>query len=212
MSQPPKNPRIFHIVHIDRLASIMADGFLWSDAEARKKNRTGTTIGITAIKNRRLTNFLSSYPELSVGQCVPFYFCPRSVMLYLLHTGSQVTYQGGQTPIVHLVSDMRTATEWAEESELRWAFTLSNAGSGYFEDRADYDALEEINWNAVAARKWSGADVSSQVKEGKQAEFLVENRFPWHLVQGIGVHTHAVGNEALQILKGQDLGAVQLCW
>ncbi|MGU9977839.1 MAG: DarT ssDNA thymidine ADP-ribosyltransferase family protein [Candidatus Oxydemutatoraceae bacterium WSBS_2016_MAG_OTU14] len=26
-------------------------------------------------------------------------------------------------------------------------------------------------------------------KDGKQAEFLLEQDFPWHLVEGIGVHS-----------------------
>ncbi len=126
-------------------------------------------------------------------------------MLYVLHKGNQegVTYWGGQTPIVHLVSDMHITTEWAEKNGLRWAFTLSNAGSCYVEDRSDYAALGEIDWNAVAAKKWSGAHVDPQVKEGKQAEFLVEKRFPWYLVQKIGVCTQAIGGEVMQLLSGQ---------
>jgi hypothetical protein len=28
----PAQPKIYHIVHVDRLPSIVADGFLWSDA------------------------------------------------------------------------------------------------------------------------------------------------------------------------------------
>jgi hypothetical protein len=48
-------------------------------------------------------------------------------------------------------------------------------------------ALGEVNWDAVAARKWSGPGISSAVKEGKQAEFLIEERVPWSLVDRIGV-------------------------
>ena len=33
----PTEPKIYHIVHVDRLASIISDGYLWSDAEARKR-------------------------------------------------------------------------------------------------------------------------------------------------------------------------------
>jgi ssDNA thymidine ADP-ribosyltransferase, DarT len=29
----PANPKIYHIVHVDRLPSIVAEGRLWSDAE-----------------------------------------------------------------------------------------------------------------------------------------------------------------------------------
>lgn len=110
---------------------------------------------------------------------------------------------GGQRPIVHLVSDMHATTEWADRNGLRWAFTLSNAGSSYFEDRADYASLEEIDWQAVKADKWSGANVGYQVKEGKQAEFLVEKQFPWNLVQKIGVCTQGMGEEVMRLLSGQ---------
>jgi len=44
----------------------------------------------------------------TVGQYVPFYFCPRSVMLYVLHRGNHpsLEYRGGQTPLVHLEADL----------------------------------------------------------------------------------------------------------
>ena len=87
---PPAAPKIYHIVHVDRLPSIIADGFLWCDAEVAQRAVTnpgmGTTIGMNSIKERRLTELnLGRHPDLHVGQCVPFYFCPRSVMLYLIH-------------------------------------------------------------------------------------------------------------------------------
>ena len=33
MNQPPAEPKLYHIVHVDRLASIISDGCLWCDAE-----------------------------------------------------------------------------------------------------------------------------------------------------------------------------------
>ena len=205
MSKPPEKVSIYHIVHKDRLQSIMDDGFLWSDAETRARESEGTTVGVMAIKNRRLVTSLSSHPDLKVGACVPFYFCPRSIMLYLLHSGNRpgVTYTGGQDPIVHLVSEVPAVVNWAEGANLRWAFTLSNAGSSYFEDRADLNCLDEIDWEAVKAGQWSGNGVSRQVKEGKQAEFLIERRFPWELVQDIGVRNEAVGREVTRMMAGR---------
>lgn len=205
MTKTPEKVWIYHIVHKDRLQSIMDDGFLWSDAETRARASAGTTVGMMGIKNRRLATNLSSHPDLTVGACVPFYFCPRSIMLFLLHRGNhpEVTYRGGQEPIVHLVSELPPTVAWAGENELRWAFTLSNAGSSYFEDRADLGALDEIDWNAVTATKWSGNGVSRQVKEGKQAEFLVERCFPWTLVQGIGVRSEAVGRDVTRMMAGR---------
>lgn len=194
----PANPQIFHIVHLDRLRSIASDGWLLSDS--RVGGKPGTTIGMTEIKKRRLTSGLESHPGLHVGDCVPFYFCPRSVMLYLLHKGNhpELTYRDGQDPIVHLRIDLNAAVAWADANRHRWAFTLTNAGSNYFEDRADLGALAEINWDAVAATSWSQRDY----KEGKQAEFLIEGSMPWSLVATIGTRTEAVRDQVAERLRG----------
>jgi hypothetical protein len=86
----------------------------------------------------------------------------------------------------------------------RWAFTLSNAGAYYFEDRCNLRELNEINWNAVSARRWSGAGISTDVQEGKQAEFLIEECFPWQLVERIGVYSGNVANRVDQALTGMS--------
>ena len=127
----PTEPKIYHIVHVDRLASIVADGYLWCDAEIARRDPPGTTIGMSDIKLRRLNELtLDSHPELHVGDCVPFYFCPRSVMLYLIYKGiTRIAYRGGQGPIIHLEADLRQTVAWANTQGQRWAFTLSNAGS-----------------------------------------------------------------------------------
>lgn len=199
---PPANPKIYHIVHVDKLASIAADGFLWSDAEMAERPANGTVIGMNNIKARRMTELtLASHPGLFVGECVPFYLCPRSVMLYMIHMrNAELAYQGGQNDIVHLVANLNDAVAWAQEQQRRWAFTLSNAGSRDFEDRCDIAQLDEINWAAVAATRWSGGTVDPAIKRGKQAEFLLEHSFPWHLIRGIGTKSDRVARVAAQAL------------
>jgi hypothetical protein len=154
-------------------------------------------IGMSSIKARRLSELsLNSHPGLYVGDCVPFYFCPRSVMLYLIHQGNhpELGYRGGQLPILHFESDLRISVEWAEAQGRRWAFTLSNAGSYFFEDRRDLRCLGEIDWKAVQTRDWR------QCKEGKQAEFLLEYNFPWHLIERIGVMSPLIYRQVVNAL------------
>lgn len=50
----PAHPKIYHIVHVDRLPSIISDGNLWCDAQIAAQAPTGTTIGMGKIKQRRL--------------------------------------------------------------------------------------------------------------------------------------------------------------
>jgi hypothetical protein len=176
----PANPKIYHIVHVDRLASILAEGGLVCDAEALRRQFSGTVIGLNSIKKRRLQSTLTSYPNLHVGECVPFYFCPRSVMLFMINKGNNpdLAYKGGQSAILHLEADLHSVVRWASQNHRRWVFTLSNAGSSYFSDRCDLKKLEEIDWDAVRSKFWS----DPFVKERKQAEFLIEQRFPWQLI------------------------------
>ncbi len=180
-------PTIYHIVHVDRLESIVSSGCLWFDAQVRSLNLGGTSIGMSSIKQRLLALPLTSRPGLHVGGCVPFYFCPRSVMLYLIFRGNhpELDHRGGQDHIVHLEADLNLSVAWAESVGMRWAFTSSNAGSSYFQDYADLHDLNKIDWDAVNSNWWS----DQPVKEGKQAEFLVERSFPWHLVERIGIRT-----------------------
>ncbi len=197
MNAVPPQPKIYHIAHVDRLPSIVATGGLLSDAMVQAQALGGTMIGMNHIKQRRLTELqLASHPGLFVGACVPFYFCPRSVMLYLIHRrNAELAYQGGQASIIHLQADLGAVVAWANAQPARWAFTLSNAGSYFFEDRNDLARLGEINWTAVQANNWSGG-----LKEGKQAEFLLEQRFPWHLIERIGVKSAAVYGQVVNAL------------
>ena len=197
---------------MDRLASIIADGYLWSDAEAQRRGVGGTTIGITEIKQRRLRNELSSHKGLFVGDCVPFHFCPRSVMLYVIHRGNnlELQYEGGQGPIIHLEADMRQAVDWAGASGRRWAFTTSNAGSYYFEDYSELSQLNILDWNVIGSRDWAG-----ERKGPKQAEFLVEHSFPWNLVSRIGVRSSWIRDRVWRTLQASchSLSVeIKPCW
>ncbi len=191
----PANPKIYHIVHVDKLASIIEMDALLCDAEIARRGDIGTTIGMGNIKRRRLEQLsLQSRPSLRVGGCVSFYYCPRSIMLYVIHQANhpELAYRGGQDPIIHLEADLRQTVQWAQGEGRRWAFTSSNAGSSYFEDYCDLNHLNEIDWQAVDARNWAGC------KERKQAEFLVEHSFPWHLVTRIGVQSSVVHGQVRQ--------------
>jgi len=193
----PRQPKLYHIVHWNRLSSIVGDGYLYCDAHfAGKGPQAGTGIGMPKIKQRRLSKTLASHPNLCVGQCVPFYFCSRSVMLYLIHQGNNpdLQFKDGQEPIVHLEADMHAVVRWANTNARKWAFTLTNAGSTFFEDRSNLECLDEVDWKAVEARDWRSC------KDGKQAEFLVQECFPWHLVERIGVENKTTYREVVNIL------------
>ncbi len=196
MSKPPREPKIFHITHINNLASILTAGRIWSDAQRISQIPEHTNIGMAGIKARRLELPVTCHPGTTVGQYVPFYFCARSVMLYLLHRGNhtELNYQGGQTPILHLQADLRTVIDWANRQRRLWAFTASNAGACYTQYYSQWEQLNIIDWAAVAATNFS----QTEVKAGKQAEFLLFDHFPVQLIERVGVANQQMLNQVRQ--------------
>jgi hypothetical protein len=199
MQSIPKHPKLYHITHVDNLPSILSAGGLLSDAAIMKQGGPETGIGINTIKKRRLRLPVKCHPGDKVGEYVPFYFCPRSIMLYILHRGnlSGLTYQDGQLPILHLEADLHEVIAWANAENRRWAFSLSNAGAVYTEFRCQVEQLDEINWQAVQATDFR----NPIIKEGKQAEFLIRGNFPWHLIRRIGVYSKTISQQVTAVLS-----------
>jgi hypothetical protein len=214
LSPPPSRPRIYHITHVDNLASIVACGALWSDGECVRRSAAHTRVGMSGIKARRLYELeVDCHPGTKVGEYVPFYFCPRSIMLYLLYRGNhpELDYTGGQCPIVHLEADLHEVVHWAEDQGVRWAFSDRNAGTRYTSFYKDLNQLDRIDWDAVEARDFR----HPIIKEGKQAEFLVHEAFAWSLVRRIGTYDRMMAERAMQALHGakhQLLVSVEAEW
>lgn len=198
MTDPPKPTRIYHITHVDNLASILSDDGLLSDTEMLARGGPQVAIGMSEIKKNRMRFPVKCHRGDTVGEYVPFYFCPRSIMLYLLYMANHpgLTYRGGQDPIIHLQVDVERAAEWASNSDSRWAFSLANAGAAYAPFRSSLAQLYEVDWSAVAATDFR----DSKVKEGKQAEFLVKRFVPWSLVERVGVRSEQVQARVLAAL------------
>jgi hypothetical protein len=201
VTPPPARPKVYHITHVDNLARIVESGALLSDRLIAQSGGPVQIIGMTEIKRRRIEKLdVPCQPGTRVGDYVPFYFCPRSVMLYVIHKANhpELTYRGGQGPIVHLEADLHAVIRWADEDGRRWAFSLSNAGASYAEFCSRVEDLDRLDWAAIAATDFR----APEVKEAKQAEFLVHERFPFALVERIGVHSAAIRRRALDIIAG----------
>ena len=185
------------MTHIQNLVGIISAGCVYSDRQLLEI-RPEVVIGFDHIKRRRLEEIeVTCHPGTKVGEYVPFYFCARSVMLYVISRRHQdLSYQGGQRQIVHLVTTVETAIDVATEG--RWAYSDANAGAYY---TIFYDDLERIgeliDWDAVNATNWS----DPAVKEKKQAEFLVYDQFRWECIHQIGTQNNQVAEQVRAILR-----------
>jgi hypothetical protein len=198
----PRTPKIYHITHLENLPQIV-DNALWSDAERIRRGLDCTIVGMSEIKRRRLEELeVDCHPGTKVGEYVPFYFCPRSIMLFLLHKGNHpdLTYHGGQRPIVHLEADLRAVVDWAASIGRRWAFSNGNAGARYTAFFNSIDQLNLLDWKAINEDDWR----DPIVKDRKQAEFVVAESFPWGLVERIGVIDKDAAEQVAYVIRSAD--------
>lgn len=188
MKEPTKIP-IYHITDVANLRGIVAAGGIRSDVAMAAHDPA--VIGYDHIKKRRATEIqVDCCGGRFVGEFVPFYYCPRSPMLYSINRGNTGKPVGCQRTIVHLVSTVGNALAKAKD----WALSDGNAGayhSLYFKDLAE---LGNLDWEAIRATNWQGRT------HQKAAEFLVADFFPWSAVVSIGCMDSAVAAQVEDIV------------
>ena len=120
-------------------------------------------------------------------------------MLYILHMGNHpdISYQGGQDPIIHLQADLCTVANAARKASVPWVFSDVNASTCYATFYSELDMIGQLNWAAIQSRDFRDAEI----KDRKQAEFLCYGRFPWKLIEAIGVRDGSMVAQVNEILK-----------
>lgn len=195
---PPPNPAttaIYHITHVANLTNILQSRGLYSDAVLDMVGGVGQrVIGYENIKQRRLHQYrVSCCGNRFVGEFVPFYFCPRSPMLFTLNKGNNPPLPAGcQRDIVHLVSTVARAAALGREC----AFSDGNAGAGYTQFDNDLANLGNLDWAAIRADIWK------EKRHEKQAEFLVADFFEWNAFTEIGCQNTATQQLVMAALSG----------
>ena len=185
----PAETLIYHITDLANLAHIVVAGGLRSDVAMAGSEPE--LIGYGHLKKRRATEIrVGCCGNRFVGEFVPFYFCPRSPMLYTVNQGNTGRPVGCQRTIIHLVSRVGSALETGAE----WAISSGNASAAYASFCKDLGELENLDWQAIRATQWQG------MTHEKSAEFLVADLLPWTAIHAIGCHNRVVAAQVAAIL------------
>ncbi|MEM6645061.1 MAG: DUF4433 domain-containing protein [Bacteroidota bacterium] len=175
---------VYHITHIDNLSGIIAEGGLWSKARHRQHDVCYNDIAHGSLQIRRGTTKVTAGPGGVLHEYVPFYFAPRSPMLYAIHRGAVSTYQGNQHDIIYLGSLVETI---AEEG-LAFVFTDIHAVLPIARFFDDVSGFESIDWKLMQEMYWFDSLENPNRKARRQAEFLVHDFCPLHALEGIAVY------------------------
>lgn len=183
MTLGPDPAWIFHISHIDNLPAILQHGGLYCENEVNRQSLGFKRIGYEKLKGRRAQKAVPIAPLGTLADYVPFYFAPRSPMLFAISKDLVEGYSEGQEPILYLIGK---AVDVAKAG-LPFAFTDHHAILSYSEYYNDLGKIGEIDWNLMNATYWNETDDDPNRKARRQAEFLVHQRFPLDQIAGIAV-------------------------
>ncbi|WP_445613095.1 type II toxin-antitoxin system toxin DNA ADP-ribosyl transferase DarT [Geobacillus sp. YF-1] len=174
---------LYHITHYRNLPSIFAQGGLVANHLAKSKKISYVDIAHASIQDRRLTTEVPLPPFGTLHDYVPFYFAPRSPMLYAINKGRVEGYKGGQDEIVYLL----TRTDLIHLSGLSYVFTDGHPVMKVTDFYQDLYELSQIDWDIMRSTYWHDTEEDPDRKRRRQAEFLVYQFVPIHLLAAIAV-------------------------
>jgi len=193
----PRPTFLYHFTHVDHLADIARHGAL-ADSVIDGTGLLTVEVGHLDIKLRRRSRPALVGPGGVVADYVPFYFAPRSPMMYVIDRGGVPNYDGGCDELVYLT----TTVERLLELGLRPIFTDRNAAVAYARFTDDVTHLEAlVDWALMEAMWWYDTPAEPDRKERRMAECLVHRRVPWEAFQEVSAQNQQCARKAWGILS-----------
>lgn len=187
---PKQNISIYHFTHIDNIATIMKDGLV---ADNFLDQSSYVNSGNQEIKERRKTLPL---PDNShVADYVPFYYAPRSPMLFRQHRNNLVQ----QADLVYIVCNADTIIN--NDDAYTWYYSNMNASKNIAKfGNTREDLLEDIDWELMEQQFWNNTDDYPDRMEKRMAEFLVHRKVFYNDFAGFFVYDEKTKTQLSQII------------
>lgn len=160
---------LFHITHYENLTSILKHGGLSAYSQMDNKHLIYQNIAHNDIQDRRATTPIPIAPYGNLHDYVPFYFAPRSPMLYAIKQGRVQGLTGSQEQIIYFV----TKTDSIKNAGLLFVFTDGHAIMSFTDFFSDLTDITHIDWNIMNEKYWNDTIDDPDRKRRRQAEFLV---------------------------------------
>jgi hypothetical protein len=195
----PNPVRLFHITAIDNLADICQRGALVSKNAGASLGINYQNIAHGGAQSSRAGRSVIDPPGGTVHDFVPFYFAPRSPMLFSINSGNVAGCDLRQADILHFETTVEAVTSASGDI----VFYDRNATLRYSEAFNDLALLpSKVAWDLITEspsldgycryfqNNFNNARYVDRM-ERRQAEFLVKHRVALTCMTRIGVINHA---------------------
>jgi ssDNA thymidine ADP-ribosyltransferase, DarT len=186
----------YHITHVANLPSIVESGGLHCDNGCAQARLVPVSIAYANLKQQRAETAVDVAAGGTLADYVPFYYAPRSPMLYTIWRGNVPGYDGSQDEIVHLVCEMEPLAEPG-----RFAIINRHPITALAEQFDELRALDGLDWPLMKETMWRDTDADGDRKFRRQAEFLVHQHVPIESVRLVGTMTETVAQQAATLLS-----------
>jgi hypothetical protein len=180
----PEKGLIFRITHRDNVPWILDNGM---HARNGKFDPNYRNIGNLELIDRRARRVVDVLPGGTLGDYVPFYFTPFSIMMYNIKTGHNVKQVPNEDIVIFASSLSHVSAQGVQ-----FAFTNQHAYppmARYFTDLVN---LDEIDWPLLQSRDFKHDPDDPGKKERYQAEALMWKHVPLTALQSVCCYTSAV--------------------
>jgi hypothetical protein len=164
-----ENAYIFRITHKDNLPWILDNGIHCPKSALKDPNFVN--IGITDLIEKRRLWPVPEPPGGTLGDYIPFYFTPLSMMAYNIYTGRNVR-QRGNDEIVVLVASLQEV----QKAGVSILFTDRHALLVDAKFSSDLTQLDRIDWKILQNRDFSRNNDDIGKTSRYQAEALVHRQ------------------------------------
>ncbi len=190
---------IFRITHYRNLDFTLQYGLFCPNSN--KANKNYINIGIEQLIRDRGNTDVKVDPFGVLNDYVPFYFAPRSPMLYSISKGNVPNFKGKQSDIIYIVSTIETI----HKNNLKFAFTNRHAFVAYSNHFNKIDDLENIDWEIMNAKYWNNTADDNDRMTRRMAEFLVYHFVPVNCILAIATYNQKVLDYVNQLKKEFNL-------
>lgn len=185
-------PTLYHFTDIDNLSAILACGAL----RCHRNAPTTVDVGNPEIKANRMRRQVRCGLGGMVGDYVPFYFAPRSPMMYVISKGK---VDGVSTDLSRLIYFVST-TEIMYGGSLSCVYSDGNAAVLITEFLDDPQALHtHVDLPLMTERMWMSTQEDPDRMRRRMAEFLVHEQVPLEYIQGIVVRSEPVRKRVISL-------------
>lgn len=201
----PANGLLFRITHVGNLRWLLTHGL--HCARAQLRDPAFIEIGSSNLIAKRRDRRVPQHPCGTLSDYVPFYFTPRSPMLFNIKTGWKGLQRRSNADIAILV----TAVSHLKRLEVPILFTDRHAYAATARFSNSPDGLSSmVDWAILQNRDFRNTDEYPDKMDRYQAEALVYRHVPVTALRGIGCVSASVQTriEALVAEMGLSLRVV----